>query len=129
MSDPLERWLATLVSPGDVGRILLDDEVMGLFTSGVAQACFARGRYEDAARWARRSLERAPCELSIHVLFAASCGHLGRSEEAGSAIHRLLETWPGFSSRQCNLLFSGAGVDFLERLNDGLKKAGWSQGW
>jgi hypothetical protein len=90
----------------------------------IQTACFATGHYEDAAQWARRSLGRRLRWKLIHVLFAASCDHLGQSDEARNAIAQLLEIWPEFSVRHIKVQFCETGMDFMERLLDGLRKAG-----
>ena len=123
-ADDLERRLAQLLDPDDPDRVLGDDEVMGLFAFGLAEARFAAGAYEDAARWARLSLARRPPSMPAHALLAASCGLLGRPSEARCAMDQLLKQWPEFRLSHIKLLFCDRSVDFLERLRDGLRRAG-----
>jgi hypothetical protein len=81
-------------------------------------------RYEEAARWARRGLERRPEWLVLHALYTASCGLLDHIEEADVARTALQLADPGFSFRKARLPFSGSDPEFLERLADGLRRAG-----
>ena len=97
---------------------------MGLFTFGLAEARFAAGAYEDAARWARLSLARKPPSMPAHALLAASCGLLCRPAEARCAVDQLLKRWPDFRPSHIKLLFCERSADFLERVRDGLRRAG-----
>jgi hypothetical protein len=60
----------------------------------------------------------------LHALYTASCGLLGDLEEADVARAALQRADPGFGFRKAKLLFAGSDPEFLERLVDGLRRAG-----
>lgn len=65
---------------------------------------FHRGRYEEAARAARKAVQLNPGHSISHMLLVAPLAKLGRLKEAEVAAARVLELQPGFRySRQ----FSG----------------------
>jgi adenylate cyclase len=94
------------------------------FLAGVAIAHFAAGRYEDAVEWARRSLQRKPDYILPLDPLAASLAHLGRLDEARSVVEEALRSTPDHSIATLRLVFGTADADLLERLIDGLRKAG-----
>ena len=65
---------------------------------------FHRGRYEEAAKAARKAVQLNPAHSISHMLLVAPLAKLGRLKEAEAAATRVLELQPGFRySRQ----FSG----------------------
>jgi tetratricopeptide (TPR) repeat protein len=81
---------------------------------------FYAHRYEDAADWARRSIRANPRFPFSRAYLAAACAHLGRSEEARSAVQELLEVQPGFSVAFARSTGLASDPDYV----DGLRKAG-----
>ncbi|HKA65285.1 MAG TPA: adenylate/guanylate cyclase domain-containing protein [Methyloceanibacter sp.] len=65
---------------------------------GLAVGHFLRGRYEEAASAARRSIQSSPGFSVSHGLLAAPLAKLGRMEEARAAAKRVLELQPSFSA-------------------------------
>jgi adenylate cyclase len=63
-------------------------------------AKFHRGRYEEAAADARKSIQSSPGFSIPHVLLAASLAKLGRIQEANAAGGRVLELQPVFHYRR-----------------------------
>lgn len=61
-----------------------------------AMAHFHRGRYEDAAQAAYRSVQANPGHSITHVQLAGALARLGRLEEARAAAARVLELHPTF---------------------------------
>jgi adenylate cyclase len=127
----LGNLLATVRRPGDAiaalekaMRLSPRDPFLFAFLSGVALAHFAAGRYEDAVDWARRSLRRRTDWMDPHHVLAASYAHLGRLEEARTALEESLRLQPGFSLDTYERMLSSADPDFTERYFDGLRKAG-----
>jgi TolB-like protein len=57
---------------------------------------FHRGRFEEAARAAYRSIQANPAHSITHVQLAAALARLGRMEEAKAAAARVLELHPTF---------------------------------
>jgi len=79
---------------------------------------FHSGRYEEAARAARRAVQLNPGHSISHMLLAAPLVKLGRHEEARAAAARVLELQPAFRySRQF------AGVDCAPALAAALGEA------
>ena len=87
-------------------------------------AHFAAKRYEDAAEWARRSVQRrTDLALGFRCL-ATSYAHLGRDEEARAALQEVMRLQPGYSVAHLRLVLSSANPEFAERFIDGLRKTG-----
>jgi adenylate cyclase len=61
---------------------------------------FQRGRYEEAAKAARRAVLSNPSFSVSHGLLAAALAKLGRAEEAKAAARQVLAREPSFSSRR-----------------------------
>jgi TolB-like protein len=84
---------------------------------------FHRGRYEDAARAARKAVQLNPGHSISHMLLVAPLAKLGRLKEAEAAAARVLELQPGFRySRQ----FSGVDCApaLAASLGEALRSAG-----
>ena len=56
---------------------------------------------------------------------AASLGQLGQLDRAGTSLRELLRLQPDLSVAGLELFFGPANRDFVDRLLDGLRKAGW----
>jgi TolB-like protein/class 3 adenylate cyclase len=65
---------------------------------GLAVGHFVRGRYEEAAHWARRAVQSNPRFSVTQSLLAAALAKLGRIEEAKAAAAQVLALQPSFSS-------------------------------
>ncbi|MFQ5515234.1 MAG: hypothetical protein ACE5FG_12485 [Myxococcota bacterium] len=102
----------------------LDPEIC-LRLNAVAVAHFAAARYEEAAVWARRSIERRPDWSPAHRILAASYGHLGRTEEAGIAVRQGRRQQPRFTESTTRMLSAGTSPEFMRRFFEGLERAGW----
>jgi adenylate cyclase len=94
-----------------------------LFLYGMGMAHLGAGRYEEAADWALRSVQRRDWALAYRCL-AASYAYLDRTEEAETALKEALRLQPGFSLANVSLLMSSADPAFVERYIGGLRKAG-----
>jgi TolB-like protein/Tfp pilus assembly protein PilF len=84
---------------------------------------FHRGRYEEAARAARKAVQLNPGHSISHMLLVAPLAKLGRMKEAEAAAARVLELQPGFRySRQ----FSGVDCApaLAAALGEALRSAG-----
>jgi adenylate cyclase len=64
----------------------------------LALAHFVRGRYEEAANWARRAVQSNPGFSVTQSLLAAALAKLGRMEETKAAAAQVLALQPSFSS-------------------------------
>jgi len=94
------------------------------FLVATGTAHFVAGRYESAADWARKVVAEQPTVPSGHRLLATSLGHLGRLDEARTALTHALAITPRLSetSIRNNIHFKNPGD--LERYIDGMKVAG-----
>ena len=62
----------------------------------LALGYFHRGRYEEAAKAARKALQLNPAHSISHMLLVAPLAKLGRLKEAETIAARVLELQPGF---------------------------------
>jgi class 3 adenylate cyclase/tetratricopeptide (TPR) repeat protein len=92
-----------------------------------ANACVREDRFEDAVRFARRSLESQPGYAGAWVTLANALGHLGRRGEARAAMARALRANPAMTpahlARQIDIL-AGDRPDKAEKSLAGLRAAG-----
>jgi tetratricopeptide (TPR) repeat protein len=58
------------------------DNLLFMWTQGLAGACFALGRHEEGVAWARKSVQQNPGNGTSHRLLAANLAALHRLEEA-----------------------------------------------
>jgi adenylate cyclase len=105
-------------------RLSPRDPVLFGFLSGVAWAHFAAERYEDAVDWAKRSLKHRSDWADALTALAASCAHLGRSDEARAAVDLIMRLHPEYSISTVQLISASASPEFTRRTLDGLRKAG-----
>ena len=94
------------------------------FTSPLAMAHFAAGRYEQAIQWADRALAAQPDYRPALRTKAACCAYLGRIEEARDWLRRVLEIEPGLTLARLKASLPQFSSDLLARYADGLRKAG-----
>ena len=112
--------------------IRLDPQSDYLFRLGDAQ--FQAERYEEAAATFLRGTKRNPSEKYDFLLLAAAYGHLGREQEAKSAIDTFSKMWR--QGQKVDSPYTLAKIDFWdfkdpvarERLREGLRKAGLPEG-
>jgi adenylate cyclase len=91
-------------------------------------AHFAAGRYEEAAEWAQRTIDRHPNYEVGYRGLAASYAQLGRIEEANAAVQQQLRLVPSLTIAVVRSHNAATDPDFLERWLDGLRKAGLPEG-
>jgi tetratricopeptide (TPR) repeat protein len=93
----------------------------------IATAHFFAGRFEEAARWAQRSIELEKGFVFSHLRLAASHAHLGRVAEAQEEMKVALALRPDFTIAS----FRDAPVRDAKRKKlwiDGLRLAGMPEG-
>jgi adenylate cyclase len=114
----LEQFeIAMRLSPRDVH--------ISAWYSYLAVAAFVMGRDEEAAEWARKSVEANPQFPGGYRTLAASAGNLGQLTEAEAARARLQELLPHLTIAQLReSLPYFKNADDLERYLDGLREAG-----
>jgi adenylate cyclase len=105
-------------------RLSPQDPSMWMYLSYGALVYFSAGRYEETAEWAKRSLQRRPDWPLAYRYLAAGYAHLGRMDEARAALKEMLRLQPQFSLSALKVVLASAAPDFVERLIDGLCKAG-----
>ncbi len=72
---------------------------------GISMGHFLNGRYDDAAKAARRAIRSKPGFSISHMFLAAALAKLGRTDEAKAAAERVLQLQPNFSSAgQCTAI-------------------------
>ena len=112
--------------------IRLDPQSDYLFRLGDAQ--FQAERYEEAAATFLRGTKRNPSEKYDFLLLAAAYGHLGREQEAKSAIDTFSKMWR--QAQQVDSPYTLVNIGYWdfndpvarERLREGLRKAGLPEG-
>jgi tetratricopeptide (TPR) repeat protein len=88
-----------------------------------AMSHFCRGRYDQAAHAAHRSVQANPAHSITYVQLAAALSKLGRIEEARAAARRVLELHPTFRySRQ--FVAVNCAPTLASSLGDALRTAG-----
>ena len=102
----------------------LDPHYPGILLHFVAQAHFALGNYEAAAKLLIERIARTPETDSSRMLLAACYGHLGRVDDARAAWAGLLEVNPDFSVAQRERVLPYKDARDFERIAEGLAKAG-----
>ena len=104
-----------------------DPEVNG-FLMGIARACYAAGRDEEAADWAERArLERSDSAFT-HAWLAAIYARLGRVEAARQALERWRQLNPNpepFLRTSAKIHEADGASQVFESFLEGLRKAGW----
>jgi adenylate cyclase len=89
-----------------------------VFTFGLAAAHHAAGRYEEAGKWADRSLAAQPNYRTAFLVKTAASAQLGRIAEAREWLGRALELEPGLTIARL------ASARLALPLVEGLRKAG-----
>ena len=87
-------------------------------------AAFADERYEDACYWGRKTIQQNTMFPGGHRLVAASCGQLGRTQEAASELKELLLLMPGMTAGDVRKQVPFKRPSDMDRYIDGLRKAG-----
>jgi len=75
------------------------------------------GRFEEAVIEARKSIGQHPTFMPAHCCLVSALAHLGREEETGKAVHKILEIKPDFR-------ISSRSSHWPARYAEGLRKAG-----
>jgi tetratricopeptide (TPR) repeat protein len=102
------------------------DAVASFGSIGFVIAHFMAGRYEEASAWCDKTLHQQPDHSPALHMKAATCGLLGRLDEGGEWVERLLAVNPDTTVSSMRLLY-GVFMEkpgCLEAYLDGLRKAG-----
>ena len=102
------------------------DPFAHIFSTGLAVANSAAGRYEEAIEWANRALHAQPRFIVALRVKLASLGHLGRAEEARDVLERLLALNPGLTIATWRATYASKAYapELLALYTDGFRKAG-----
>ncbi len=108
-----------------VGQAVPRDAHIATWYNYLGIAAFVVGRDEEAAEWARKTVEANPQFPGGYRTLVASYGHLGRLAEAEVAREKLQKLLPHLTIAQLReRLPYFRDPDDLERYLDGLRKAG-----
>jgi adenylate cyclase len=91
--------------------------------AGIGAAHFAKGAYDEAARWLEHALREKPSATWVYRILTATYGNAGRLEEARQAAARFLEAFPGMTVTKAIGATPGD-PGFLSRYAQGLRDAG-----
>ncbi len=94
------------------------------FLLSMSWAHFSAGRYAEALEWAEKSIQQRPNAAAYQVA-AASYTHLGKERDARASVADMLRLQPDLSFDGLRQFFAAANSDFVERMFDGLRKAGF----
>jgi adenylate cyclase len=100
------------------------DPSMWLHDHAMGVAHFAARRFEEAAHWVRRSIRDRSDWPYAHGILAASCAHLGRSEEARRAVEETLRLQPEVSLADIPRIFRGMEPALTDLYVEGQRAAG-----
>ena len=82
--------------------------------------------FVEAEAMARRAIREFPGNARPHIVFAASLGQLGRTEEARTALEAAIVASPSLFRHTTDSRPSSYRPQDHEHLLDGLRKAGWT---
>ena len=94
------------------------------FLLSMSWAHFSAERYAEALEWAEKSIQQRP-NAGAYQVAAASYTHLGKPRDARAAVADMLRLQPDLSFDGLRQFFAAASPDFVERMFDGLRKAGF----
>jgi cytochrome c-type biogenesis protein CcmH/NrfG len=92
-----------------------------------ANACVREGRYEDAVKFARMSVESQPSHAKAWDALANGLGQLGRIDEARQAMDRALRANPAMTPQHLAAqirVLAGGRLELAENSLSGLRAAG-----
>jgi TolB-like protein/tetratricopeptide (TPR) repeat protein len=95
----------------------------GVWMSTVGLAYLTARKYEDAAFWLARAIQRHRENPDAQIVLASSLGHLGRIEEAHIALDTYKRLLP---NAQATLVWPHKHEVDSKHFRDGLRKAGWA---
>jgi adenylate cyclase len=96
--------------------------------TGLAYAHFAAGRFEETVAAASLAIQSNPRFSVPQILHAAALDCLDRSEDAKTAVQRLLELVPGLTVATAILSARYVDPKNIAALENGLRRAGLPEG-
>lgn len=103
------------------------DPIRWFWYHGMANAHFAAEDYEQAIEWARQTADLRPGWAFGHLVAAASAALLGRIDEAKKNVASLRSVIPHYTLRRFRRNPVWTRDTEIERLADGLRKAGLAE--
>lgn len=103
----------------------LDAEVWTVHTA-MALAHFVAHRYDETERWARHAIAHQPALPFPLGTLASALGHMGRIDEARTAVKHMLALTPDATVAGMATLLAATNRDLVERYQAGLRLAGLS---
>ncbi len=91
----------------------------------LAEAHLQVGNPEQAVECAQQAILLFPSNLHANIVFAASLGHLGRSDDGKAALQECSRIDPQFMKVLDEIWTRYRSEEDLATLQDGLRKAGW----
>lgn len=101
-----------------------NDTFVGPAMAWTAIGHLIQGKFEEAADWARKSLDIPRTQIWGNIALVSALGHLGGKDAATRAVEVLLRRRPDFTLGFIKSNFPGTDPDSIEMLTDGLRKAG-----
>jgi TolB-like protein len=105
-------------------RLSPRDTFLATWYNNLGMGAVGAGRNEDALEWARLTIRHNPQFPGGYRTLAAASGHLGRDQDAQSAIEKLLELLPELTIAKVGEKLPFTLGEPLDRYLDGLRKAG-----
>jgi len=94
------------------------------YASGLGQAYYHLGQYENALSWIKQAMEKNYNLLSAHLMNIATLHRLGNNEETDWAVEQLYAQIPNFSLKSAHRIFPIEDKSKLENIIEDLKQAG-----
>jgi len=94
-----------------------------IFYGHIADAHLAAGRFEEAVKWARKTVAHKPDFLTGHLILAAALGHAGQSEAARAELAECRRLDPDFLDKPHGWKYYRNQAN-LDVILEGLRKAG-----
>jgi TolB-like protein/predicted Zn-dependent protease len=110
---------AERLSPRDPQRFL--------WYQAQAHAALGLAQYEESAMWGKKSIDAYPEFGGGWRILAASYGHLGRIQEAASALQEVRRLYPGATIESMRASHLSNQTQHTERYIEGLRKAGLTE--
>ena len=99
------------------------DPFNNIFFAPIGAAHYMAGRYQDAVKWARKSVRQRPGYMGAHRILCASLAQAGQIEEAKAAMSTLRQLQPDLSVAWIKKSVPYTS-DPMVRFLDGMRKAG-----
>jgi TolB-like protein/class 3 adenylate cyclase/Flp pilus assembly protein TadD len=129
----LGRFEEALAMVREGVRVSPRDPQLNQFYIQASEAALALGRYEEAVEWARKSVDAHSSFVWGYVQLASTYALNGQPTEAGTALAAANRLRPGITIADymqdwANPTSNAAAIAFMERMVDGLRKAGMPEG-